>query len=227
MDKRLGRMGCLIAVAASLAACAANQERLREAQLLQLTRWLPGTYDNTAQAKADEQKGVRSPHESLELVIVPVESVAIGRNAFYVQEMAADDPRRVMSQKVVMFAATDKGIVESVSSLADPLRWRDGHRDPEVFMGMTAKDLVATTGCELTWKKEKEKEKEGERFVAANDPKRCRTTSHAVMGLAQVESRAELTSDEFATSELAFGADGLLVQGRQDEPFYRFRKVGH
>jgi hypothetical protein len=222
MDKRLVRLA-LIAVAASLAACAANQGKLRETQLIELTRWLPGTYDNTAQAKADEQKGVRSPHESLELVIVPVESVAIGRNAFYVQEMAADDPRRVMSQKIVMFAATDKGIVESVSSLADPLRWRDGHRDPAVFMGMTPKDLVATTGCELTWKKEVQ----GERFVAANDPKHCRTTSHAVMGMVEVESRAELTSGEFAMSELAFGADGLLVQGRQDEPFYRFRKVGH
>jgi CpeT/CpcT family (DUF1001) len=225
MDKRSVKMCCLAAVVASLAACAANKGRVRDAELVQLTHWLPGRYDNTAQAKADEQTGVRSPHESLELVIVPVESVALGRNAFYVQEMAADDPRRVMSQKVVMFSATDKGIVESVSSLAEPLRWRDGHRNPEVFMGMTARDLVATAGCELTWKKERRSE--SERFVAVNDPKRCRSTSHAVMGLVQVQSRAELTLDEFATSELAFGADGLLVQGRQDEPFYRFRKMGH
>ena len=209
-----------MAVGASLAACA-NQEKLREAELVQLTRWLPGSYDNTAQAKADERQGVRPPHEALELVIVRLESVNLGRHAFYVQEMAADDPRRVMSQKVVIFRATDKGIVESVSSLADPLRWRDGHRQPDVFMGMTARDLVTTTGCELTWKKE------GERFVGATDSRHCRGTSPAVMGLAQVSTRAELTSGEFATAELAYGSEGQLVQGRQDEPFYRFRKVGH
>jgi hypothetical protein len=72
----------------------------------------------------------------------------------------------------------------------------------------------------LTWKKE------GERFVGTNDPKQCRNTSHAAMGLVEVDSRAELTADEFAVAELAYGADGKLLQGRQDEPSYRFRKVG-
>ena len=219
MDKRWAWGCCLVALDAALGACT-NQQKLREAELVQLLRWLPGSYDNTAQAKADEQAAVRPPHESLELAIVPIESVAMGRNAFYVQEMAADDARRVMSQKVVRFTSTDKGIVESVAALADPLRWRDGQRNPEVFMGMTPKDLTSTAGCELTWKKE------GERFTGANDPKQCRNTSHAVMGLVQVDSRAELTVDEFATAELAYGADGRLLQGRKDEPFYRFRKVG-
>jgi hypothetical protein len=46
------------------------------------------------------------------------------------------------------------------------------------------------------------------------------------MGLVEVDSRAELTVDEFATAELAYGADQRLLQGRKDEPFYRFRKVG-
>jgi hypothetical protein len=219
MDKRWLWVCCLVAAGASLGACT-NQQKLRDAELVQLKRWLPGSYDNTAQAKADEEKGVRPPHESLELVIVPIESVAMGRNAFYVQEMAADDARRVMSQKVVTFTSTDKGIVESVASLADPLRWRDGHRNPEVFMGMTPKDIAPTTGCELTWKKD------GERFTGANDSKHCRTTSHAAMGLVEVDSRAELTVDGFATAELAYGADERLLQGRKDEPFYRFRKVG-
>jgi hypothetical protein len=219
MDKRWLCICCLIAAGASLGACT-NQQKLRDAELVQLKHWLAGRYDNTAQSKADERNGVHPPHESLELVIVPIESVAMGHGAFYLQEMAADDARRVMSQKVLTFTSTDKGIVESVASLADPLRWRDGQRNPEVFLGMTPKDLAPTAGCELTWKKE------GERFTGANDSKHCRTTSHAVMGLVEVDSRAELTVDEFATAELAYGTDARLLQGRKDEPFYRFRKVG-
>src|SRR6202043_742211 len=101
--------------------------------------------------KADAQKGVRPPHDAVQLAIVPIESVSVGRNSFYVQEMAADDPRRVLSQRVVLFSVTKKGIVESTASLVDPLRWRDGQRDPDVFMGMTPKDLTMSSGCELIW----------------------------------------------------------------------------
>src|SRR5882757_2513163 len=99
MDKRWTWVCCLIAAGASLGACT-NQQKHRDAELVQLARWLPGRYDNTAQSKDDEQRGARPPHESLELVIVPIESVAMGHNAFYLKEMAADDARRVMSQKV-------------------------------------------------------------------------------------------------------------------------------
>jgi hypothetical protein len=219
MDKRLMRM-CGVLVVASLQVACASKDRLREAELTQLTRWLPGDYDNSEQAKADVRKGVRPPHADVKLVIVPIQSVAMGHNVFYVQEMAADDPRRVMSQRVMSFTSTDKGIVESVASLADPLRWRDAQRDPDVFLGMTPRDLAGGVGCDLLWKME------ADRFVGTNDRKHCRASSHAVTGLVEVEYRAELTPEEFSTAEVAYDAGGKLVDGRQDDAFYRFRKTG-
>ena len=39
-------------------------------------------------------------HPGLRLMIVPVQAPLVGDNVFYVQEMAADDPRRVFSQKL-------------------------------------------------------------------------------------------------------------------------------
>jgi CpeT/CpcT family (DUF1001) len=229
-----------VAVLALLAGCAGNRQRQNEEDLDRIVRWLPGTYDNTVQAKADAQKGVRPPHDAVELAIVPVGSVSVGRNSFYLQEMAADDPRRVLSQRVVIFNVTDKGIVESISSLVDPLRWRDGQRDADMFIGMTPKDLNTVSGCELIWKRPGEGTKdagkqtkeeakqalEDMRFVGANDPKRCRATSHVVMGLVQVEFRAELTANEFGMAELQYDSDGQVIQGNRDEPFYRFRKIG-
>ncbi len=237
MDKR-GFL--LLGLISLLTACAENKQKVNEADLTRIARWLPGTYDNTLQAKSDAQKGVRPPHDAVELAIVPLDSVSVGRHAFYIQEMAADDPRRVLSQRVAIFSATDKGIVESMSALSEPLRWRDGHRQPDIFMGMTPKDLKPISGCDLIWKREGDSAKPAKkltkeeaeratqkiRFVGANDPKKCEETSHVVMGLVQMDLRGELTMNEFATAELQYDSNGALVAGNKDEPFYRFRKTG-
>lgn len=237
MDKR-GFL--LLGLITLLTACAENKQKVNEEDLTRIARWLPGTYDNTLQAKSDARKGVRPPHDAVELAIVPLDSVSVGRHAFYIQEMAADDSRRVLSQRVATFSVTDKGIVESMSTLAEPLRWRDGHRQPDIFMGMTPKDLKPISGCDLVWtrqtdstqptkklsKEEAEKATQKIRFVGSNDPKKCEETSHVVMGLVQMELRGELTMNEFALAELQYDSDGTLVAGNKDEPFYRFRKTG-
>lgn len=235
-----------IALAALLMGCAAEKQRKRgEADLERLARWLPGTYDNTRQAKEDLRNRIQSPHDPVELTIVPLDSepvrVSLGleSHAFYMQEVAADDARRVLSQKVILFKVTAKGLVESLYTLVEPLRWRDGQRDPGIFEGMTPKDFTVIPGCELLWKREGEtdaksppakddanKVLESTRLVGANDPKRCQTTSHAAMGLVQVDMRAEIGMNEIATAELQYDSDGRLILGNKDAPFYRFRRTG-
>ncbi len=142
---------------------------------------------------------------------------------------------------MVVFTETDKGIVETVNTLTEPMRWRDGQHDPDMFQGMTTRDLKPEHGCELTWKpevkpldkrakklskEEAKKAAEVRRFIGKNDPKHCEITSHAVMGLVQVEYRGELSSNEFFIGELQYDSDDSLIQGSKDEPFYRFRRVG-
>ena len=240
MDKRSVLILGLI-TAACLSGCAANKQKEREADLERLSHWLPGNYDNTAQAKADVQKGIHPPHDAVELDIALVDSISIGRNVFYMQETAADDPMRVLSQRVVIFTATDKGIVESVNSLVDPLRWRNGQRNPEIFEGMTPRDFKAASGCDITWKPEeqpldknaakpsKEEEKraaEKRRLIGINDRKRCQMTSHAAMGLVQAELRGEVGPNEISIAELQYDQDDKLIQGNPADPFYRFRRMG-
>jgi hypothetical protein len=249
MDKRGILVWVLIAAAAGLAGCAAlKKQKHTDTGLVQISRWLPGKYDNTAQVKSDEQKGVQPPHDAVELDIVPIESAAVARNSFYVQEMAADDPTRVFSQQVVVFASGKKGIVEAVANLVEPLRWRDGVQEPDIFDGMTARDLKPITGCDLLWKKEEtppdqaaakpakklskaeakeeaKKDADRVRYSGTSDPKHCQMTSHAVMGLVQVELRGEIGANEIALGELQYDNDGKLVHGNKDEPFYRFRRV--
>ena len=209
---------CWLIAAGSLLPACASQTKRHETELAQLLHWLPGSYDNAAQAQTDAQQGVQPPHERLALAIVALDAPSFGRDAFYMQEMAADDPRRVMSQKVLTFHVTDQGIVAGVWSLTDPRRWRDAHLNPDLFRGLVPEDLAERPGCELRW------QKTADRFLGANERARCRGKAPGADGPVQIESRVELGADELALAELAYDASGSLVQGRQDEPFYRFRK---
>jgi len=216
-------VSCLVAGGSLLVGCT-SQTKLRETELAELTQWLPGRYDNTAQVQADTQRGLHPPHEAVALAIVPIDAPRIAgigditRRVFYLQEMAANDPRRVMTQKVLSFEVTDSGIVEKVASLTEPQRWRDGHLDPDLFRGLVKEDLGPR--CELTWSKT------AGRFVGANGSKPCGGESHGSERPAKVEFRAELGADDFAMAEIEYDAGGRVLRGRADEPFYRFRKQG-
>ena len=75
-------LACLLCVgaASALSACkAAQQSKEHELDLAQITRWLPGNYNNNAQHEADVRAGKKSPHEALAISIVPIDSPQFGR----------------------------------------------------------------------------------------------------------------------------------------------------
>ena len=180
-----------------LGACA-SQGKLREAELTQLLAWLPGSYEGGAQSDSEARRGLEPPRERIALTVVGVYTPRLGHHVLFAQETAADDPRRVMSERMLSFHVDDKrGILESVYTFREPVRWRDGQEHPELFTAVTADDVLSVRGCELSWKKA------GEEFTASQDPKLCSEAAHAAPG----RMAAELTAD-------------LLVLGE-----YRFKKV--
>jgi CpeT/CpcT family (DUF1001) len=215
-----GLLGCLAVASLSLMGCASTEEK-PDVVLQELVQMFPGHYDNTAQVQADIAHGVQPPHEALALDIVPIEAIMIGENVFYVQESIAGDPKRVLGQKVVMFGVVKKDIVQSDFSLNEPQRWRNGQFNPDLFKGIMTQDVHTTKGCSLRWKRDESK------FVGSNDPKTCHGRVGGAGAMSQIQARAELGPLEYATAELAFDKPGHLAQGRQDEPFYRFRKQSH
>jgi hypothetical protein len=205
----------LIAALAALSACASQGKR-READLARLLDWFPGRYTNLEQAQEDARAG-REPHAALELNIVPIYAPRIGKNVFYLQENVADDPRRVISQRVAAFEVVkDRGIVQTLWTLNEPLRWRDAHHNVDLFKSMIPDDYTAMSGCDLLWKDE-----EG-RFVGANEASTCRVTSPATGGSVRLELRAELSAEALALADQSFDAAGRRVQGNAPDPFYRF-----
>jgi hypothetical protein len=218
--QRVGSMplwGAIALASLALTGCASKGPD-PDVDLAELTQLIPGHYDNTAQVQADIAHGVQPPHEALALDIVPIEAMSVGEHLFYVQEMIAGDPRRVLGQKVMMFGVVKKQVVQTDFALADPHRWRNAQSDPEVFKGLTTEDLHSVKGCSLRWKKT-----DG-RLVATNEPKTCHSRVGSGGGMAQIESKAELGPEEYATAELAYDKPGHLAMGRLDDPYYRFHK---
>ncbi len=180
------------AVLALLGACADQTKRL-ESELTQLLAWLPGSYEGSA--APDAQRGREPAGQRIALVILKVYTPRLGHHVLYAQESAADDPRRVMSERMLSFTVDEKrGIVETLYTFAEPLRWRDGQEHPELFTSVVVEDVRSVPGCELVWTRA------GERFTAAQDPKQCRERAGAAAG----EPAAELSADSLVLAGYDF-----------------------
>ena len=152
-----------------------DQSKIQEADLTQLLAVFPGRYDNTAQAEADTRAHAHPPHDAVALTITHVYTPRLGHHVYYAQETAADDPRRVFSQKMYSFTVDEKrGIVETLFEFVEPLRWRDGQLNKDMFTAVTTED-VQPEACQLLWKKK------DPGFVATHDPKVCPDAGHGAL----------------------------------------------
>ncbi len=207
----MGLVACL-----ALGGCS-SQLKKAESQLAELSDLLPGHYNNAAQVEDDAKAG-RERHPALTLDIARVGLPLLSDYVYYAQETAADDARRIVSQRLLTFQATKDGtIVESLYTFVQPARWRDGHLNSGLFTSMMFKDTAPMAGCDIVWKKE------GDKFVGANVRETCRVTSGS-LGSVRIDMKSEVGADELATAELAYGPGGKLVQGNATDPFYRYQR---
>jgi hypothetical protein len=166
MDKRVVAAAAVGAMLAALGACK-DEAKIREAEMTQLLALLPGEYDNRAQAARDVRNGARPSHDAVTLTITRVFTPRLGHHVYYAQEIVADDPRRVLSQKMYSFQVDEKrGIIETTYAFVEPQRWRDGQQNKELFTSVVTED-VQPEACDLIWKGT------AGRFVATHDQKVC------------------------------------------------------
>jgi hypothetical protein len=209
----------IAAAAALIGGCATpSKSHVAETQLAQVLQWLPGSYDNRAQVAADRRAG-REPHASLALDIVTVDSLLLGDHVFYEQQTTDDELRSIVGQRLVSFAVVNHEIVQTVWSLTEPRRWRNGVTHPELFTSLQQPDVKHLVGCALIWKSEDGK------FTATGDRQKCHPPAPQADGSSVfIEARAELGPDELAISDRAAAADADQGQARNDDSFVRFRR---
>ena len=181
--------------------------------LAQLLGQLGGSYDNLAQSRAAPD------HAALQLMIVPVEAPLVGEHVFYVQEMAADDARRVIAQQVYVLNAAPRGelAVLTQADLVEPRRWRDGHLNRDLFRSMLSRDLRPRPGCDLVFRRD------GAGFAATGSGN-CRVAAGDTGETLRVEQRVALNADGIAIFEQRHDAAGKLVYGFEPDPWYRFAR---
>jgi hypothetical protein len=216
-------MVALALLVTGLAGCAPQPKR-EEVMVSQLVAMLAGSYDNIAQSRGS------SDHPALRLVLVPVQAPGVGDHVFYAQEMAADDARRVLAQRLYVVNGVP-GREQAILTQLDfnePARWRDGHQRPDLFRSLLMQDLRVRAGCDLLWSR-KAGEKSGGTIVAseafvASTGNGCRATSRSTGETLRVEQRMQLDPDGLAVSEQQRHAAGLLVSGEMADPFFRFSR---
>jgi hypothetical protein len=209
-------------LAAALAATAA-QPKKEEVMLGQLVAMLGGSYDNIAQSRAS------SEHPALKLLVVPVDAPGVGDHVFYVQEMAADDARRVLAQRLYVLNLVPKREQAIMTQLdfKEPSRWRDGHLKRELFRALVPEDLRVRAGCELLWNRKSQDKPTGKvqpNAFTASMGSACRTASRVTGETLRVEQRMELDAETLAIFEQQRDAAGVLVNGDIRDPFFRFSR---
>jgi hypothetical protein len=209
----------LTAVCLLAGGCTTN-DTLRQADLDRIAEWLPGTYDNRAQVEADLAKNVADVHAPIQLDIVSVSAVIIGKDTYFVQRSDAMNPRRVLSAQLYSFEKTsdNKAIAQTIYDFKEADRWSSGHDRPDIFKSVVPDDLSSTSGCELKW------DFVDGHFTAHSSGASCRGVG---AGGRRTEVKIELTATELRLSEQSFDSAGNVTSGRKDDPFFEFHKGGH
>jgi CpeT/CpcT family (DUF1001) len=176
----------LLGAALALCGCT-TQADLSKAELNDLAVVLPGVYANPQQV----------------LLVLNVFAPMMTGNILYVRETAADDPRRVFSERIwILEVGPTKHVVATVYAFDEPERWRDAAENPEIFRPMLQRDLRPLPGCELVW------QRTPRGFSATGRSSRC-PTSWRLEG-----------------EELAFSAPGKSAAGGAGDGYYHFVRQG-
>ncbi|MEO8315275.1 MAG: chromophore lyase CpcT/CpeT [Pseudomonadota bacterium] len=202
----------------------AAQPKREEVMLAELSAMLGGSYDNLAQARAS------SEHPALRLMVVPVEAPGVGDHVFYVQEVAADDARRVLAQRLYVLDVVPKREQSVMTQLDfnEPNRWRDGQLKRDLFRQLLREDLRVRTGCEMLWSRKPQDKVAAKKTplnaFTATTGSGCRAASRVTGETVKVEQRLELDAEGLAVFEQQRDAGGALVAGDLRDPFFRFTR---
>ncbi|MCS6946945.1 MAG: CpcT/CpeT family chromophore lyase [Steroidobacteraceae bacterium] len=84
------------------------------------------------------------------LTIVEVYAPALGERVFYLHEAMASDPSRIVQQRLLALNPLKRRdqVLVTLFALREPLRWRQGHRQPELFKSLVRDDLRGLGACD-------------------------------------------------------------------------------
>jgi len=208
----------LLAAALSLSLAgpgSASDKKKDEADFVALLKELPGDYDNLAQTESEEG----GQHAAVMLSIKPLNVQTVGKLVLYVRETAADDPRRLLAQRIwILERDKEHHFVQHVYLFKEPQRWMHAGDDPLLMQSLLPDDISQLVGCEMLWTRT------DTGFTAALRPQGCRTAATSAGML--IETAATLNGDDLSMNEQQPGAGGHVTPEADPALAYHFQRRG-
>ncbi|MEP3226802.1 MAG: chromophore lyase CpcT/CpeT [Parasphingorhabdus sp.] len=144
-----------------------------ERDLLLLTQWFEGQFDNEEQRWFQNGPYAKIPepeqHVRLHVFHKKLSMPALGKHVFYVEEYQNNDPQDIIRQRIVIFTTDGKSqtIRMQQGFFKNAEAVRGAHINPSKVESLTADDVFFLDECDVTWKRV------ASQFEGGMKPKSC------------------------------------------------------
>ncbi len=193
-----------------------SQNNTLQADLEEMMQWFEGEFDNFQQAWKENKDQVDENirHERIHSIFKKVDAPKLGNQVFYVKQFQNGDTTNIYRQRIYNFSInkTEGAIQLDIFSFLTP---EDGktyamaNHNPSLLNDIDFKDLRASPGCEVYWKKN------GDHFVGYMKDRACHFTSRRSGKEIYITDTLKLTEDEIWIQDEAEDADGNYVFGNK------------
>ncbi|MBX7170445.1 MAG: chromophore lyase CpcT/CpeT [Pyrinomonadaceae bacterium] len=187
------------------------------------TSWFEGRFDNFAQFYNDKENKTEFPHQNIHSIFKKVDLPQIGKTVFYVQQYSDGDEAKIYRQRLYNFTLdkAEKAIKLTIYNFDDEKKYRDSHLDSSKLNGLTVANLTTTTGCEVYWKLNKERDK----FSGIMKKDACKVVSKRSGKNIIITDDLFLTKDEIWINDQAKDEQGNYIFGNKSGVHDKLKKV--
>lgn len=210
MKNLLFGLGASLLVAANAVAGAPHPDVLRAAN------WLVGSFDNRAQAAADQAANTPYQHDAAVMVARPVEDPVVFQDGLYLYvESRRDGEPRPFWQRVYRVRKSGGQIRIEVFKIDGQVLGPLG-LDAQMLSSLNPSDLKKEEGCDVLL------DLKGDGYVGSTAPRTCRSE---YKGSAYVFSTMRITKDLVITLDRGYDERGVQTFGPSDGRGYEFRRT--
>ena len=143
----------------SVTATAAPENDPFARDLLVLTQWFEGEFDNEEQRWFQADPRSNTPEDARHVRVHAthrrIGAPDFGDHVFYVEEYTHDDPERVYRQRLVVFSSAPEagGIRMRQGFFHEPERFLGAQHKPGFFDALTTEDAFFLDECDVYWKR--------------------------------------------------------------------------
>ncbi|MEN0050131.1 MAG: chromophore lyase CpcT/CpeT [Bacteroidota bacterium] len=141
--------------------------------LVKLTQWFEGEFDNDSQIWYENRyswKGnPEERHHRIHTFHKKIDFSELGDHVFYVEEYIDDDPTKIARQRIVSFSseAPETKIRMSIYFLKGAKKYVGAYAETELFEGISKEDLFGVDGCDVFFTRQ------GEQYHGSMKSKAC------------------------------------------------------